>query len=130
MIWALACSTAAFIRSREYFPDPRINLEVNSWFPIFQVSFVWFIFLPSFLSFPFCFLFSCFRSFRSFFPSSQGAWLSLPRPGSSLQDQFQDQVCLMGSAQGHPGGCQSLSLLDPGNPVSAEIKIFSHLSGD
>ena len=36
----------------------------------------------------------------------------------------------MSCAQGHSGGCKPLSFLDPGSPVSAEIEISSHLSGD
>ncbi|MCW1872223.1 hypothetical protein OLQ26_06520 [Campylobacter jejuni] len=43
MICALASSMADFISSSEYFPEPKINLESNSYLPIFNLSFLNFL---------------------------------------------------------------------------------------
>ena len=50
IIWAPASRTAASISSREYFPEPKINREVNSLPPRLHVSCV-FMAIPSFFIF-------------------------------------------------------------------------------
>src|SRR5699024_8836519 len=96
--------------SREYLPEPSINLDVNSWFPNFHVSFV------IVLSFPFYYS-SRFLNKREVY----AVLLSLRFCLS--QNQFRHQVRLVSRTERHPWRHQTVTLTDFRGFISAEVKM-------